>query len=123
MSGIDGIFDGLHKKKIDTSPDTNNNTPINTDNNNQPIISTNSSTSTNTTTETILSTNFSTNTITIEKKLKYLDKRTQRAYYIDKDLIKKIDKLSKKFNIDKSDIVNEALKLFFVSIENKEGGK
>jgi hypothetical protein len=67
--------------------------------------------------ETILSANIKSKTISIEKRLKYLDKKEHRSYYIDKEIIKKIDKLNKKYNIDKSDIVNEALKLLFETLK------
>jgi hypothetical protein len=69
------------------------------------------------TVETILSANIGANTVSIEKRLKYLDKKEHRSYYIDKAIIKKIDKLNRKFNIDKSDIVNEALKLLFETLK------
>jgi hypothetical protein len=69
------------------------------------------------TVETIISANIKSKTISIEKRLKYLDKKEHRSYYIDKEIIKKIDKVNKKYNIDKSDIVNEALKLLFETLK------
>jgi hypothetical protein len=67
--------------------------------------------------ETILSANIKSKTVSIEKRLKYLDKKEHRSYYIDKEIIKKIDRVNKKYNIDKSDIVNEALKLLFETLK------
>jgi hypothetical protein len=67
--------------------------------------------------ETVLSANISAKTVSIEKRLKYLDLKEHRSYYIDKELLKKIDKINKKYNIDKSDIVNEALKLLFETLK------
>jgi group I intron endonuclease len=60
---------------------------------------------------------FRDNAISIERPLKYLDMKEHRSYYIDKEIIAKIDKLNKKYNIDKSDIVNEALKLLFETLK------
>ncbi|HYE12235.1 MAG TPA: hypothetical protein VEF53_18855 [Patescibacteria group bacterium] len=115
-------------RKIDTDTsnstdtDTTNNSNMNSNNNTNTDSNKNSSIETNkiTKVETILSTNLNTNEITIQKRLKYLEERKQRAYYIENDLIKKIDRLSKKFNIDKSDIVNESLKLFFANIDQNK---
>lgn len=56
-------------------------------------------------------------TITLKKRNKYTDLHERKTYYISKEYIKKIDKLSSKYNLDKSYIVNEALKLFFNSIK------
>jgi len=69
---------------------------------------------TNTDTSTKHSTKISTNTITKIRKSKQVQ---QRAYYIDKDLIKEIEELSKKYDADKSTIVNEALRYYFEHIK------
>jgi hypothetical protein len=55
----------------------------------------------------------------IKKRVKYTDIHERRTYYLDKDVVKKLDKLSNKYDLDKSYLVNEALKLFFNVIENK----
>lgn len=55
----------------------------------------------------------------IKKRVKYTDIHERRTYYLDKDVVKKLDKLSNKYDLDKSYLVNEALKLFFKVLENK----
>lgn len=55
----------------------------------------------------------------IKKRVKYTDIHERRTYYLDKDVVKKLDKLSNKYGLDKSYLVNEALKLFFNVLENK----
>ncbi|MDI3312002.1 MAG: hypothetical protein QJR05_11335 [Thermoanaerobacterium sp.] len=55
----------------------------------------------------------------IKKRAKYTDVHERRTYYLDKDVVKKLDKLSTKYDLDKSYLVNEALKLFFKVLENK----
>ena len=55
----------------------------------------------------------------IKKRVKYTDVHERRTYYLDKDVVKKLDKLSTKYDLDKSYLVNEALKLFFKVLENK----
>jgi hypothetical protein len=80
-------------------------------------ISSTTESSMKTVSKTILSANIKSKTVSIEKRLKYLDIKEHRSYYIDKELIKKIDKINKKYNIDKSDIVNEALKLLFETLQ------
>ncbi len=64
------------------------------------------------TTESEPSVNVSTNTSGIPKKAKYLDTRVQRSYYLNKDLVKELDKYAKKNDYDKSDIINWILKEF-----------
>lgn len=109
--------------KPDTKPDnsinndTNNNTSINTD----TTINTKNNTDIKTTsdTEPNNNTNVSTNTsIKFKKRTRYLDERSQRAYYIKKDILKQLDKISKKYEVDKSDIVNKALEFLFENLEN-----
>jgi hypothetical protein len=56
----------------------------------------------------------------IQKRVKYTDIHDRKTYYIEKELVKKIDKLSSKNNLDKSYIVNQALKLFFSLIEKQK---
>jgi hypothetical protein len=82
-------------------------------------ISASTNTSTNVGTKTILSTNLDTNEIIIEKRLKYSEERVHRAYYIKRDTIKKLEQISKRYNIDKSDIVDQALKLFLNNIDKE----
>jgi hypothetical protein len=60
--------------------------------------------------ESEVSVNVSTNTSGIPKKAKYLETRVQRSYYLDKDLVKELDKFAKKNDYDKSDIINWILK-------------
>jgi hypothetical protein len=62
------------------------------------------------TTESNVSVKVSTNTNGIPKKAKYLETRVQRSYYLDKDLVKELDKFAKKNDYDKSDIINWILK-------------
>jgi hypothetical protein len=57
-----------------------------------------------------VSVNVSTNTSGIPRKAKYLETRVQRSYYLDKDLVKELDKFAKKNDYDKSDIINWILK-------------
>lgn len=124
--GLDSIFDSDnslvalqddHDSLILTNTNTSTQTKFNT--NTKTNFSTDTDTNVSTNTETIFSTNISTKSITIEKRLKYTEERLHRAYYIKKDLVKKIDKLSKKTNMDKSDIVCVALNLLFESLDDK----
>ena len=62
------------------------------------------------TTESNVSVNVSTNISGIPKKTKYLETKVQRSYYLDKDLVKELDKFAKKNDYDKSDIINWILK-------------
>ena len=59
-----------------------------------------------------VSSNVSTNTSGIPKKERYLETRVQRSYYLDKELVKELDKFAKKNDYDKSDIINHILKEF-----------
>jgi hypothetical protein len=56
--------------------------------------------------------NVSTNVSGIPKKAKYLETRVQRSYYLNKELVKELDKYAKKNDYDKSDIINWILKEF-----------
>lgn len=58
------------------------------------------------------SVNVSTNVSGIPKKAKYLETRVQRSYYLNKELVKELDKYAKKNDYDKSDIINWILKEF-----------
>ena len=49
----------------------------------------------------------------LRKKERYMDSRAQRAYYLTKEMIAKVNDYSKRKDVDKSDIVMEGLKLFF----------
>jgi len=113
-----GILDSINKKPI--SIDTNKHSDITSD----TISDINSDITNNTTSDTnnrISNDNFS-DTINdianiIKKKDKYTDIHSRKTYYVEKELLKKIDNLCDKNNLDKSFIVNEALRLFFKEIE------
>jgi len=64
------------------------------------------------TTESNVSVKVSTNTSGIAKKIRYLETRVQRSYYLNKELVKELDKYAKKNDYDKSDIINWILKEF-----------
>lgn len=53
----------------------------------------------------------------IKKQSRYTDLHTRKTYYIENELLKKIERLSSKNNLDKSFIVNEALRMFFSEVE------
>jgi hypothetical protein len=69
-------------------------------------------------TDSEVSISVSTNVSGIPKKSKYLETRVQRSYYLDKELVKELDKFAKKNDYDKSDIVNHILREFL-----QENGK
>jgi hypothetical protein len=69
-------------------------------------------------TESEVSISVSTNVSGIPKKSKYLETRVQRSYYLDKELVKELDKFAKKNDYDKSDIINHILSKFL-----QENGK
>jgi hypothetical protein len=100
-----------------SSTSTESNMGANVESISETEISASSESNVKTKEETILSANISAKTVSIEKRLKYLDIKEHRSYYIDKEIIKKIDRVNKKYNIDKSDIVNEALKLLFETLK------
>lgn len=113
-----GILDSINKKPISIDTDkhsdmiSDTNGDINSD-------STNSTTSdtTNNITDDKLNDVVSDIVNIIKKKDKYTDIHSRKTYYIEKDLLKKIDKLCDRNNLDKSFVVNEALKLFFKEVE------
>jgi hypothetical protein len=122
MSGSKGILEGLinsnnAKSSAITSTSTESSKETTIESNAETEISASLESNVKTISETILSANISAKTVSIEKRLKYLDMKEHRSYYIDKEIIAKIDKLNKKYNIDKSDIVNEALKLLFETLK------
>ncbi|WP_368491000.1 ribbon-helix-helix domain-containing protein [Clostridium sp. BJN0013] len=53
----------------------------------------------------------------VSKRSKYVDTHIRKTYYFDKKLFKKMEKLSKKYNIDNSYIINQALELLFEALE------
>jgi hypothetical protein len=59
-----------------------------------------------------VSVNVNTNVSGIPKKARYLETRVQRSYYLDKELVKELDKYAKKNDYDKSDIINWILREF-----------
>jgi hypothetical protein len=63
-------------------------------------------------TESEVSISVSTNVSGIPKKARYLETRVQRSYYLDKELVKELDKFAKKNDYDKSDIINHILREF-----------
>jgi hypothetical protein len=107
QKGIDDFIKQAKDVKMNVS-NTDSSTSTDTDLNTNP----------DTNYTTILSTNISTNKIIIERQLKYSEERKQRAYYLKLNTIKKLDRFAKKYNLDKSDIVNESLELFFNTIND-----
>jgi hypothetical protein len=71
-----------------------------------------SNTESNGNTESEVSISVSTNVSGIPKKSKYLETRVQRSYYLDKELVKELDKYARKNDYDKSDIINHILREF-----------
>ncbi|NNU78588.1 hypothetical protein [Clostridium estertheticum] len=97
-----GILDSINKKPISTDSDIISDT-------NSDVISD-------------INNNITSDTISdisniIKKKDKYTDIHSRKTYYVEKELLKKIDKLCDRNNLDKSFVVNEALRLFFKEIE------
>lgn len=90
-----GILDSINKKSISTDSDI--------------ISDTNSDITSDTISDVF--------TI-IKKRDKYTDIHSRKTYYVEKELLKKIDKLCVKNNLDKSFVINESLRLFFNEIEN-----
>ncbi len=104
-NSINSNTNNISSNNTSTKANTKNNTGIKT------ISGTESNNNTNT--------NVSTNTsIKLKKRTRYLDERSQRAYYIKKDILKQLDKISKKYEVDKSDIVNKALEFLFENLED-----
>lgn len=58
------------------------------------------------------SVNVSINISGIPKKARYLETMVQRSYYLDRELVKELDKFAKKNDYDKSDIINWILREF-----------
>jgi hypothetical protein len=98
------------QKNTNTTPSNDNsndtkNTPTTTNSN------TNSDSNNNSTTNnTNLSTN--TNTVIAEKKTKYVDSKVQRAYWIDKKILKTFEKEYPKDDYDRSQIVTNLIRKF-----------
>lgn len=117
-----GILDSINKKPIfiDTNKrsdilsdiDSDTNSYINNDVTNNTTTDTNN----NITNDNVIDTINDIANI-IKKKDKYTDIHSRKTYYVEKELLKKIDKLCYKNNLDKSFIVNEALRLFFKEID------
>jgi len=105
-----GILDSINKKPI--SIDTNKHSDIISDTNSNTDSYINSDI-TNSTTNDVVSDIL----IIIKKRDKYTDIHSRKTYYVEKELLKKIDKLCDRNNLDKSFVVNEALRLFFKEIE------
>lgn len=101
-----GILDSINKKpiSIDTNKHSDIISDINGDINSDITISTTSDV-------------VSDISNIIKKKDKYTDIHSRKTYYVEKELLKKIDKLCDRNNLDKSFVVNEALRLFFKEIE------
>lgn len=61
----------------------------------------------------------------VSKRSKYIDTHIRKTYYFDKKLFRKMEKLSKKYNIDNSYIINQALKLLFETLKenNRKNGE
>jgi hypothetical protein len=55
-----------------------------------------------------------TNTITVKEKVKYTETKTQRAYWIDNNLVEVFDKEYPTKKYDKSDIMNQLLRNFLI---------
>lgn len=114
------------KKEQVENTNNNNNPTTNTDNNSNNNFNTKNSTNSITNTEinnnnnsssnnsTNISTKYSTstNTVIIKEKVKYTDKKIQRAYWLDSDLVKIFDKNFPAKKYDKSEIINQLLRNF-----------
>lgn len=50
----------------------------------------------------------------------YLSTRKQRAYYIKNDNLKKMESIVKKYGLDRSDMVNQSLEMFFKALDRLE---
>ena len=105
-----GILDSINKKPI--SNDTNKHSDTNSYINSDSTSDTNNNITTDKLNDVV-----SDIVNIIKKKDKYTDIHSRKTYYIEKDLLKKIDKLCDRNNLDKSFIVNEALRLFFKEVE------
>jgi hypothetical protein len=138
MSGSKGILEGLSikPKLIDDkkhTPESTNTTPSTEDNNNPVVVieTNNSNENSNnsnlvnnpipepnnkTNTDNNISINNSTTLSTIkpEKRVKYTDRKVQRAYWFDNDLMKLFDKHYKSPEYDKSKIMNDLLRIFLI---------
>ena len=49
----------------------------------------------------------------------YLDTHTSRSYYIKNDLIQEFDQLAKEYSLDKSDVVNDALRIYLSKFKER----
>jgi hypothetical protein len=98
IKGVDKLFV--------VGEDTNTENNITTENNN----------STDDSNTIISSTSHSTNTNTVipKEKVKYVDVKTQRAYWLDTELVKIFDKCYPTKKYDKSEIINELLRKFLI---------
>lgn len=92
------------------STNTDNESNMKTESSNS--VSNTSNTESSGNVESEVSINVSTNVSGIPKKAKYLETRVQRSYYLNKELVKELDKYAKKNDYDKSDIINWILKEF-----------
>jgi hypothetical protein len=92
IQGVDKLF--ITKESTNTKED--NKTAIKTNNSNNP------------------STNIANNTNTVipKEKVKYVDTKTQRAYWVDAELLKTFEKEYPKKKYDRSQIVEDLLRKF-----------
>ncbi len=58
--------------------------------------------------------------IVIPTKTKYTDNRKQRSYYVFKDNLEQMEAIVDKYGLDRSDMVNQALSMFFKALEKLE---
>lgn len=63
------------------------------------------------------------NGIVLPNQESYLSTRKQRAYYVKNDNLKKMESIVKKYGLDRSDMVNQSLEMFFKALERLEKNK
>lgn len=100
----------FHQESTNTDNESKTKTELSGESSNS--IESTSNTETNSNTESEVSISVSTNVSGIPKKARYLETRVQRSYYLDKELVKELDKFAKKNDYDKSDIINHILREF-----------
>jgi hypothetical protein len=106
----------FHQESTNTNNETTTETKSSVESSDSVVSTPNIESSGNVESEVSIS--VSTNVSGIPKKAKYLETRVQRSYYLDKELVKELDKFAKKNDYDKSDIINHILSKFL-----QENGK
>jgi hypothetical protein len=104
----------LPKKNTQENTNTAPSNDNSNDTKNTPTIANSNTISNSNNPSTINNTNYSTNTNTViaEKKTKYVDSKVQRAYWIDKKILKIFEKEFPKDDYDRSQIVTNLIRKF-----------